>query len=42
MKLRRTAVLDKFFKQSGDLNFAGLKDLFDKLLRITRKQLMEH
>jgi len=36
MKLRRTAVLDKFFKQSDDLNYSGLKDLFDKLFRVTR------
>ena len=37
-KLRKTAVLDKFFKQSN-LNFSGLKDLFDKLLFITCGQL---
>lgn len=42
MKLRRTAVLDKFFKQSDDLNYSGLKDLFDKLFRVTRNQLMDH
>ena len=35
MKTRKTAVLDKFFKQS-DLNFSGLKKLFDKLFRIIR------
>ena len=30
MKLRRTAVCDKFFQQD-DLNFSGLRELFQKL-----------
>ena len=38
MKLRRTAVCDKFFKKN-DLDFCGLRKLFKKLFEVTRKEL---
>ena len=38
MKLRKTAVCDKFFQQN-DLEFCGLKQLFQKLFDITRQTL---
>lgn len=38
MKLRKTAVCDKFFQQDN-LDFYGLKELFQKLFDITRKEL---
>jgi len=40
-KLRRTAICDKFFKQNN-LNFSGLKDLFDKLFQATRHKLSQN
>ena len=42
MKLRKTAICDKFFHQKGeksDLNFDGLRDLFQKLFDVTRREL---
>lgn len=42
MKLRKTAICDKFFHQKGetsDLNFLGLRDLFHKLFEVTRREL---
>ena len=38
MKVRRTAVCDKFFQQS-DLNFCGLRELFQTLFDVTRREL---
>ena len=38
MKLRRTAVCDKFFQQD-DQNFCGLRELFQKLFEVTRREL---
>jgi hypothetical protein len=40
IKLRRTAVCDKFF-QTDNLNFSGLKELFEKLFRVARHELEE-
>ena len=40
MKLRKTAVCDKFLKQT-DLEFLGLKNVFVKLLQATRSKLIE-
>ena len=37
-KLRRTAVCDKFF-QKNNLNFCGLRDLFNKLFEVLRIEL---
>ena len=37
-KLRRTAVCDKFF-QKNNLNFCGLRDLFNKLFEVLRYEL---
>ena len=44
MKLRKTAICDKFFHQKGetsDLNFLGLRDLFHKLFEVTRRELQK-
>ena len=38
IKLRRTAVCDKFFI-NNNLNFSGLKELFEKLFRVARDEL---
>ena len=38
MKLRRTAICDKFFQQNN-LDFSGLRELFQKLFEVTRREL---
>ena len=38
MKLRKTAVCDKFFQQNN-LDFSGLRELFQKLFEVTRNEL---
>ena len=40
MKLRRTAICDKFFQQNN-LDFSGLRELFQKLFEVTRRELQK-
>ena len=40
MKLRKTAVCDKFFQQNN-LDFSGLRELFQKLFQVTRNELQK-
>ena len=40
MKLRKTAVCDKFFQQNN-LDFSGLRELFQKLFEVTRNELQK-
>ena len=39
-KLRRTAICDKFF-QKNNLNFCGLRELFNKLFEVLRCELQK-
>ena len=41
MKLRKTAMCDQFFQQNN-LEFCGLKEVFEKLFRITRRELAKN
>lgn len=40
-KLRKTSVCDKFFKKD-DLEFSGLRKLFQKLFEVTQNELENH